>query len=235
MTTPSGGYPDFQSYASFKGTPIVAPLTARAAGTFTIGDMNLGNYGSLNAFIKCTAGNGELSIKWWTDSTKTTLVDTHLIPIVANTTIDLALPTLSSFVTIAINVVSVGGMTEAHMMTPSNAIPPYIVNLSIPDPAGRTAKSLAASAVDTLLVDYVVPGNAFLSFTPADATGKLQVQVQSIDKTNSASFTLFNDPGPTSKINTPLLLPYAPCQLVITNTDGAGPHTYTATLLPLGH
>lgn len=235
MTTPSGGYPDFQGYASFKGMPIVAASTHRAAGLFTIGDMNLGNYGSLNAFIGCTSGNGELQITWWTDSTKTTQVDKHLIPIVANVTIDLALPTLSSFVTIAINVVSGGGMTESHMMTPSNAIPPYIVNLSIPDPAGRTAKSLAASAVDTLLIDYVVPGNAFLSFTPADATGMLQVQVQSIDKTSSASFTLFNDPGPTAKINTPVLLPYAPCQLVITNKDGAAAHTYTACLLPLGH
>lgn len=235
MTTPSGGYPDFQGYASFKGTPIVAAPTARAAGIFTIGDMNLGNYGSLNAFMKCTAGNGELQITWWTDSTKTTVVDKHLIPIVANVTIDLALPTLSSFVTIAINVVSGGGMTESHMMTPSNAIPPSIVSLSIPDPAGRNAHVLAAAAVDSLLIDYVSPGQAFLSFTPADATGKIQVQVQSIDKNNLVSSTLFNSPGPTAPINIPLLLPYAPAQLVLTNTDGVGAHTYTACLLPLGH
>lgn len=235
MTAPSGGYPDFQSYASFKGTPIVAASAARAAGLFVVGDMNLANYGSLNAFMQCTAGNGELQIIWWTDSTKTTKVDTHLIPIVANTTINLALPTLSSFVTIKINVVSGGGMTESHMMTPSNAISPYIVNLSIPDPAVRNAQVLAASAVDTLLIDYVVPGNAYLSFTPADATGKIQVQVQAIDKSNNVSATLFNNAGPTAAINTALLLPYAPCQLVLTNTDGVGAHTYTACLLPLGH
>lgn len=235
MTTPSGGYPDFQAYSSFKGKPIVAASTARAFGLFTIGDMNLGNYGSLNAFVNCTAGNGELQITWWTDSTKTSVVDKHLIPIVANVAIDLALPTLSSFVTIAINVVSGGGMTESHMMTPSNAIPPYIVNLSIPDPAGRTNHSLAASAVDSLLIDYVVPGQAFLSFTPADATGMIQVQVESIDKTDSVSFVIFNNTGPTAPINVPLLLPYAPCQLVLTNKDGAAAHTYTACLLPLGH
>jgi len=235
MTVPSGGYPDFQAYASFKGTPIVAASAARAAGLFTVGDMNLANYGSLNAAVKCTAGNGELKITWWTDSTKTISIDTHQIPIVANVTIDLALPTLSSFVTIAINVVSGGGMTESHMFTPSNAIPPYIVNLSIPDMAGNNAKSLAASAVDSLLVDYVVPGNAFLSFTPADATGKIQVQVQAINKSNNVSFTLFNNPGPTAPINVLVILPYAPCQLVLTNTDGAAAHTYTACLLPLGH
>ena len=126
-------------------------------------------------------------------------------------------------------------MTESHMFTPSNAIPPYIVNLSIPDMAGNNAKSLAASAVDSLLVDYVVPGNAFLSFTPADATGKIQVQVQAINKSNNVSFTLFNNPGPTAPINVLVILPYAPCQLVLTNTDGAAAHTYTACLLPLGH
>lgn len=235
MTTPSGGYPDFQGYASFKGTPIVAASTHRATGIFTVGDMNLANYGSLNAFMQCTAGNGELQITWWTDSTKTTVVDKHLIPITANVTIDLALPTLSSFVTIAVNAVAVGGITESHLFTPSNAIPPNIVSLSIPDMNGRNTRSLAASAVDSLLIDYVSPGQAFLSFTPADATGKIQVQVQAIDKNNNVSFTIFNNAGPTAPINQLLLLPYAPVQLVLTNNDGAGAHTYTACLLPLGH
>lgn len=235
MTAPSGGYPDFQASPSFKGTPIVAASTVRPVGVFTVGDMNVANYGALNAFMKCTNGNGELQITWWTDITKTTQVDKHLIPIVAGVTIDLALPTLSSFITIAINTVSVGGMTESHMFTPSNAIPPYITDMSIPDMAGNNNKALVALAADTLLVDYVVPGNAFLSFTPADATGKIQVQVQAINKSNQVSFTLFNNSGPTAPINVPLLLPYAPCQLVLTNTDAANPHTYTACLLPLGH
>lgn len=235
MTAPSGGYPDFQSYASFKGTPIVAASTHRPTGIFTVGDMNLANYGSLNAFMQCTAGNGELQITWWTDSTKTTIVDKHLIPIIANVTIDLALPTLSSFVTIAVNAVAVGGITESHMFTPSNAIPPNIVSLSIPDMNGRNGQALAALQVDSLLIDYVSPGQAFLSFSPADATGKLQVQVQAINKSNNVSFTIFNNPGPTVPINVPLLLPYTPVELVVTNTDAANPHTYTACLLPLGH
>ena len=235
MTTPSGGYADFQGYASWKGTPIVAASTARPAGLFTIGDINLANYGSLNAFVQATVGFGELRITWWTDSTKTVVVDKHLIPIVANVTIDLSMPTLSSFVTVQINVISVGGMTEAHMMTPSNVNPPSMVNISIPDLAGNNNKILAALAVDTLLVDYVVPGNAFLSFTPADATGKIQVQVQAINKNNQVSFTLFNNPGPTVPINVPLILPYAPAQLVLTNTDAGAAHTYTACLVSLGH
>lgn len=235
MTTPSGGYPDFQGYSSFKGTPLVAAHTVRNAGLFTIGDVNLSNYGSVNVFVDVTVGTGELQIQWWSDSTKTILIDQYNIPAITAATINLCMPAISSFITVAIDVLGGAAMTVAHMVTPSNAIPPTLMDPAVPVQTGFTSKSLAAGATDTSLAEYVIPGEAWLSFSPDAATGKLDCTVQSLDNLGAVAFNVAHFIAPTAPINVPIMLPLAPVQLVVHNTDGVSAHTYSSCLISVGH
>src|SRR5215469_9468140 len=120
MTTPSGGYPDFQSSVQWKGANVSAAPTAFPFGVTDVSFVNLTNFASVGVSIRLSAGNMNLILTFWADMAKTIKVDTYTIPVVSGNTVDLLVPAVGSYVDISIDVKTGGGATFAYNFTPSN-------------------------------------------------------------------------------------------------------------------
>lgn len=235
MTKPSGGYPDFQGYASWRATPAAASATSYPPGTQVLGTFNMTNYASLAVVVENTTGVAELHVQWWTDSSMTTFVDDATIPLNHNMVVNLAMPAESAFVSVSVIVQAGPNATITSVLTPTNLAMNECRFIGVPRQLSFIAKTILASATDSLTSAYAYPGQALLSFVPGDALGKLQVRVQSLDRTGNPASTLFFDPGPVGAFQQILILPVAAIVMQIINTDAGAPHVYDCSLTPMAH
>lgn len=234
MTTPSGGYPDFQAPVQWKGARVSAPSGALAFGTHDLGLINLTNFASLGFTMKVTAGNLDAILTFWADQAMTIKVDTYTIPIVSGTTVDLLVPAVAAYVDISVNVQTGGGATLSYNFTPSNVPTNELSFVGPPQLLFDTGFTLAASGVRITAPFYIVPGPAYFEFLPYDAAGKLQIDFQSMTSSGGPGARLIRQNGPTTEFFRSLILPAAPLQLTITNTDAAAAHQYDVALIANG-
>lgn len=235
MTKPSAGYPDFQSYASWRGTPALLPATSYPAGTTLLGQFDMSNYASLQVVVENTTGVAELHTQWWTDATKTILVDDSTIPLNHNMVVNLLMPAQSAYVSVSVVVQAGPNATVTSNLTPTNMATNETRFPGVPRQLAFIARTLAASGSDSVTSAYAFPGNAQVSFVPGDNLGKLHVRVQSLDRAGNPASTLFDDPGNTGAFQQPIILPCAAVVLQIFNNDAGASHTYDCCLTPLAH
>lgn len=235
MTKPSSGYPDFQSYASWRGTSAKALAVSYPPGTTTLGSFDLSNYASLAVVAENTTGIAVLHIKWWTDSTMTTFVDDATIPLNHNVVLNLIMPAVSAYVSVDVIVDAGPNATVSSVLTPTNLAENEVRFAGVPRQMAFIAKTVAANTTDSLTSAYMVPGQAMVSFTPGDNLGKLAVRVQSLDKTGNPASTLFGPVNPTVPLSQIILLPVAAIVLQIINQDLGASHVYDCALTPLAH
>jgi hypothetical protein len=234
MTTPSGGYPDFQSSVQWKGAKVSAPSQGYPFGVTDLSFINLTNFASLGLSMRVPAGNLNLILTFWADQAKTVKVDTYTIPVVSGTTVDLLVPAVASWVDISIDVQTGGGATVIYNFTPSNVPTNELSYVGPPQLLFETAKTLAASASSITNPFYLIPGPAYFEFLPYDALGKLQVDINTITATGGAGARILRQNGPTAELFRNIILPCAPVQVTITNTDAGGPHEYDMALIANG-
>lgn len=235
MTKPSSGYPDFQAYASWRGTPTLAPATAYTPGTHQLATFDMSNYATLNVVAENTAGVAELHVQWWTDATMATFVDDATIPLNHNMVVNLAMPAESAFVSVSVIVQAGPNASVTSVLTPTNLATNEVRFIGVPRQLSFIAKSLAASATDSVTSAYAFPGQAMVSFTPGDALGMLEVRVQSLDRSGNPASTLFDDPASTGAFQQMIVLPTAAVVLQIINHDAGAAHVYDCCLTPLAH
>lgn len=235
MTKPSGGYPDFQGYASWRATPESAAATSYAPGTTVLGTFNMTNYATLSIVAENTTGVAELHVQWWTDSTMTTFVDDATIPLNHNMVVNLAMPAESAFVSVSLVVQAGPNATVTSVLTPTNLAMNEVRFIGVPRQLSFITRTIPASATDSVTSAYAYPGQAMVSFTPGDALGMLSVRVQSLDRTGNPASTLFFDPGPAGAFQQLIILPVAAVVLQIINNDAGASHVYDCCLTPLAH
>lgn len=234
MTTPAGGYPDFQAPVQWKGSRVSAPSMAYPFGVTDFGLINLTNFASLGLSMRVPAGNLKLILTFWADQAMTVKVDTYTIPVVSGTTVDLLVPAVASYVDIQIDVQSGGGATVVYNFTPSNVPSNELSYVGPAQSLFEQNKTIIASGNSQTSPFYLVPGPAYFEFLPYDSTGKLQIDVQSLTATGGPGARLIRQAGPTTEFFRTLILPCEPIQVTITNTDAAGPHTYDMALIANG-
>lgn len=234
MSQPAAGRADFQQYASWLGTPAVNPATSYPVGTTVIEDLNLANYAALNVLAFDVTGNGRLQFQFFTDSSKSQSVDVYQFTFNSNTVLNLTIPMISPFVEISV-IVDVGQTFNLiTIFTPNNT---PVVRPTYP---GRVRDVSAfglvvgAGSSNTVLSQYIIGGNAYLYFDPADAMGKLDFIVNVMDNAGNVAYELAKFKAPTGPMPLTVIVPPAPLQIKVVNNDGAAPHTCNYTVQLLG-
>lgn len=234
MTTPSGGYPDFQASPQWKGARVSAASAAYPFGVTDFGLINLTNFASLGLSMRVPAGNLSLILTFWADQAMTVKVDTYTLPVTSGTTVDLLVPAVAAYVDISIDVKTGGGATVIYNFTPSNVPTNELSFVGPPQILADWAFALPLSANRITALTYLTPGPAYFVFVPFDATGKLQVDVLSLDSSGAAQARLIRLNAPTAETFRTLILPAGPVQMTITNNDNAAAHSYDVSLIANG-
>lgn len=235
MTKPSSGYPDFQSYASWRGTPANAAGSSSAPGTTLLGAFDMSNYASLAVVAQNTTGTAVLHVQWWTDSTMATFVDDATIPLNHNVTVNLVMPAEAPYVSVSVVVDAGPNATLNYILTPTNLAENEVRFAGVCKQLAFIARTVPAASVDSLTSAYIIPGQALVSFVPGDTLGKLDVRVQSLDKTGNPASTLFMNKGAIAPFSQVIILPVAAVVLQIINNDGGAGHVYDCALTPMAH
>lgn len=234
MTKPSGGYPDFQSSVSWKGTSLAASSTSYPVGNTDLATVNLTNYASLNLNMVAASGNSLVTLTWWLDSALTQRVDTQTFPLLSGDVATLIFPAIAPYVDVSIGVTGAVPQVLTWAATPTNTGADQVSYARPPVTAGEVGHTLTVSTNKTYGVNRIAPGQAYFFFNPYDATGKLQLDIQCLNENGTSALWLVKQPAPTVAVSGIITLPAMHVQATVTNNDGAASHSYDFTLVADG-
>lgn len=235
MSSPVAGRADFQAYASWMGTPIVIPSAAYPVGTTIIEDLSLANYSALDVLAFDVAGNGVLQFQFFTDATKAQSVDVYQYILTGGNALNLTIPMISPFVEISV-IVNVGQTFRLiSIFTPNNTpvlrptYPGQVRNVS------ANGLSVAANSSNFQVAQYLIAGQTYAFFQPADSTGKLDFAVRALDSNGNVAYELMKFQAPTGPTGFTFLSPCQPIRIEVVNNDAANPHVCNYTVQQIGN
>lgn len=234
MTKPSGGFPDYQAYASWKGTSLTQPRTVYPVGVHDFGQVNLSNYASLALVMTAHTGNSLVVLKWYLDQAQTQKVDQYTFAINGGDIANLVLPAVTPYVDISITVTSAGGQDLDVAFTPSNAVLSGAAYARTPASVGEIGKTLPASGSQNYSLGFIAPGSAWWFIQPYDTAGKLQLDILCRDENGAPKYWLVKNAGFVGPTSGFIMLPGYSVQATVTNNDGAAPHEYDFTFVADG-
>jgi len=225
-------YPDWQQFPTAMGGnlfPAVAQdLTPGAHATPVV---PVTSYSSLSVVILPTAGAGQLTVSHWADPAGTVSAETDTWRYRPGAALVMRTPLRAAYVSLTLTVTSPGNLTAstwASLLASGSDRVSYPVTGQV---ANIDDRPLPGGAVDQWRMPAVVGGAAMLAFAPADALGKLQVEVYVTDELDNEMYMVMFPVAPAAPLMQPLQLPGEITVVQVTNTDPATPHTYGVTLL----
>lgn len=235
MTSPASGRADFQAYASWLGTPDIIPATNYPVGTTIIADLSLSNFSALNVLAFGTTGSGTLQFQFFTDATKSQSIDVYQYVITGNNALNLTIPMITPFVEVSVIVLPTHALLLTTILTPNNipvvrpTYPGQVRNFS------ANAQTLGPSGSILGFPQYIIAGQTYAFFQPADSAGKLDFTISAVGADAQVQYELMKFAGPTGPTGFTFLSPCQPIQIQVKNNDAASAHTYNYTVQQIGN
>jgi hypothetical protein len=228
------GYPDYQAYPSWRGGnafPAFQQTFAPGNNLSGVQSVNIWRGAQVRVFPdNATAGFARVILSWYSDAVKTHLLGSDNWGVNVNTALDVLVPIKGPFAEVNIDVTSVGAMDASAQFVPTNVGDGHISYPVTNDNAHNTGVAVVASGTSDLILPLVQGGLASVNFTPVDALGKLTFIVAVYKEDGTFNYQLHNYGQPTAPVNDRVILPDDIAGIHVINTDGAGPHSYSARI-----
>lgn len=219
------GYPDYQTYPTWTGTPVNVVNASVSNTTPYKQDFQLGNFSALLIETAGQAFGLGVTVTYYTDSTKTAQGASLSWTLQAVTSLNVIIPNLGAYAEITLSMTQTGSQTVGLFVTPLNmpiTKPVYFK----PGNGIFSSNTVAASGTQRYNLTQTTEGTIYLFFVPGDATGKLNVDVQQVDQSGANIYPAIKAVGPAAGVYLTGVAVNAPYTVVVTNTDAAGAHAF---------
>ena len=224
-------FPDWQQFPTAMGGNLFGAVSQNLApGPHPTAVIPVTSYSSLSVVVAPAAGAGQLTVAHWADPAGTVSAETDTWRFRPGAALVMRTPLRAAYVSLTLTVTSPGNLTAstwASLLASTSDRVSYPVTGQV---ANIDSRPLAAGAFDQWRVPAIVAGPAMLAFKPADATGKLTVEVYTTSELDVEDYMIMFPVAPTVPLMQPLQLPGDITVVQVTNTDGVSAHTYGVTL-----
>jgi hypothetical protein len=220
-------YPDWQSYANWRGEPLAAnpAFALSSANPFSVSAF-VTNYQALAVAVGPVGSAGAtLTLTYYTDATLDIETFTESWNISSTQAIQMITPILGNYVVAGISTTTAVAHNTAISILPMNTPVPSTRYFAPQNLIQLTGGSLAASSSVIIPLPYIAEGPAWLSFRDRTASGELSVGVWGLNLTGTVNFRLAYYGNPQTEIYQYLIAPAFPLGVEITNSDTVL-HTY---------
>lgn len=227
------GHPDWQTYPNWRGAPFVKESVIFPMGGTVRGPFAVNNYQSIHVTAFCPADNMQLILRTFTDPTLTVQVEEIDITFNAGLTVNAIIPLSANTLSVVIENTGLAGADLDYSITPVNIPVAKPTFYGVVNVISVNNDALAAGGTANFSLPYMEPGLAHLFLNPHDATGKLNFSVFAGSPTATGGL-VYRNIGPTVSDQRLIALADRAYFIQVVNTDGAGPHTFDAALIPVG-
>lgn len=232
MTVPTGS-PDGQAGTQQHGQVIVGKFSAAiAAGVTVLYSGPSAAWASFQIRVTTQTFGCVFSVAWFADSALTQGVGTDTWNVNHSTGLSAIYPVEAPFCKISVNNDTTTAAITGTIYVIGTQINAEVIKYPV------TAQSLLltniavlASATNSYHPSFIARGGGLFTFTPSDALGKLNVAIFAEDDGFNHLGTLYTLTGPTAPVSVLLSFPDQPLGVNVTNTDGAGPHSFGLALV----
>lgn len=225
-------FPDWQQFPTAMGAnlfPGVSQVLAPGAHPTLVTPVT--SYSSLSVVISPTAGAGRLTVSHWADPAGLVSAETDTWRFRPGASLVMRTPLRAAYVSLTLTVTSAGNLTASTWASLLASASDRVSYPVIGQVANIDSRPLAAGAFDQWRLPAIVSGPAMLAFSPADATGKLSVEVYATSELDVEDYMIMFPVAPTVPLMQPLQLPGDITVVQVTNTDAVNPHTYGMTMV----
>jgi hypothetical protein len=223
VSTPAGGYADFQASSIWRGTPLAAANYTVTSGSPILVQQDVTNFSSLSIHLNLNSGTGiTVAVDFFTDSTLAVYCGQCLFTLApAGTTLLATVPCLGNYAYINITTGQAGNQGITLTVIPTNL------------GAGRPAYPGCQNSVDGLAVSvgagnslvavlpYVVEGNGEIFVQCGNAGKSFNLEADAIAESGAILSNLFRETAVTGQAQGSFLAPAFAVQLLIKNNDVA--------------
>jgi len=232
MTASGVGHPDWQQYTNWRDTFVYdTTFMVNPGQNLAIGDFVTTNWASLilqmDAFpLGCT-----LEIEWFADAAGTEDVAADFFDVTTDCSLYGIIPVKGNLASISVFNPNLAQQNSSLYVQPTNTVVANFSAFNSPITDVILGMTLAHSTSVNLFTSNLVGGPCYVFFTPNDATGKLNMNLQALDVTKTSFALLANSVGPVAQVSMPLIVPVAPLRASVTNTDTVSSHTFSLSIV----
>lgn len=232
MTGFGVGHPDWQAYANWRDIFATASnVTVPHGGQIPIGNFVTTNWSSLVVAVDASTTGVELQISWFADTARTQFVNFDQWEITADTDIIALVPCKGNLAEIVISNNNAVDEVVDYTIQPTNVVTPYIRALDSPLRSALFGTTLLHNATASLFPTELIGGPTYVLFSPNDTTGKLNMNLETLNSSKVAQSILINSVAPVAPVAFSLIVPAEPLRAVVTNTDGVSSHTFSLSIV----
>lgn len=221
--TISAGHPDWQSYASWRGPPIVSgSAVGLGPGGNNYGITPIPHWSSLTVRAIATNRNIDVIVAFYADAGGSVIVASQEWTLNVGCALSVNTPALGPYVQVTVNNKGAAGGSMVLFVEPSNlpAPAPAYINYGLSSPLAIGINALAATTGFTVATAEIYAGPMILAFETSSGTA-YHGSLSYFDTGAVAFLTLTRFQGSVSGQGGTLLVaaPAAPLQISVTNDD----------------
>lgn len=220
-------YPDWQGFPSAQSDNLFpAANQVLAPGLHSTPVIPALNWSSVTVLVQPTTGACHVQLAHFADPAGAVLVGSDTLPANVTTALLVRTPLRGRYFRVNVTVTSPGDLTALTWASLASA---PTDRLSFPvgqQGAHDMARALPANGVATYSPGFIVAGAALAYVKPYDAAGKLTMVIRAVDELGNVIAPVADFGAPTALVQQVITVPDEILQVVVTNTDAAGPHTY---------
>lgn len=231
MSTPAGGYPDWQDQQSWRGAMLVDQIVnVGGGGVQVLGPWNLINYASIRVDLEPINGSMRCTLETAFEPTFATSTVTKSWTLRGGQNLTVAVPVTENFVRIRVT----GGILALNTIRvrtqPINTVTGTVKYVSRGSTTTLVGQVLAPAGVAALFFPRIEPGRAWVFFRPSAFPSTLDARVRLIDIDGVAFARSAQWVNPGAVVQQEILLPENVYDMAITNT-GAANQTFDLTVI----
>lgn len=226
------GAADYQDYTTWRGTPLFTGNNNVPIAGITSALFPIQNFNALHVNYEPLGDTQTLSLVYFADAAGSIQTGQQSFPTGQNVFTDCIVPALGDFVQVV--VVNVGGGNTSAIINiePCNQPVTGPVYSGTQNRQLEPLTSIAASGNLSGRLGNVSPGPCFIWFSPADATGKLDLRLTIQGSSVDSGFFIRRYTGPVADVAETVMLPDTPVGWNVVNNDAAGAHSFRMAIIP---
>lgn len=215
------GHPDDQTYANWRGPLLGAFATYNLKNTTPVNVAGyVTNFQSLLVSVSLAGAAGySIAISWWTDATQNILVASNQWTVSASQQIQMLVPTLGNYVTIALTTSSVPGFNINVAFAPTNLAVPSAKYVNSGNINFQSSFSVPAGTSSIFPLQFVSEGRMHWYASDVGSSGKIQLRISMLTASGSEAATIDQVNTLTSQNDGDVTLPAQGVGIVFQNTD----------------
>lgn len=226
MTVQVTGAPDWTSVAPWKSLNLFSALgTVYPPGVTSLPVTPSLAFSAIQIKFVCASGGGHFVLHWYADAAGTQEVGNDLWIVSPTNFLLVSMPAEGPYFSIHVNNTGAGNLTATNWAMLSNepvTRPTYPVTTSTIYGIGVAVN--ASTSIHNQF-GHFTKGRAHLRVNPADATGKLNAFVESVDENGNVLGVPISVKAFTAQQDVEFPWPDDSLRFTVTNTDAGAPHT----------